>query len=107
MSKFDEIIGYAQIKNELKQISDTLKNPKNYEKLGISAPTGLLLYGDPGVGKSLMANAVIEDSGRNVFVCRKNKPNGEFINEIKKTFDMAVENAPFSSTIWINSQTEM
>ena len=41
-----------------------------------------------------MANAVIEDSGRNVFVCRKNKPNGEFINEIKKTFDMAVENAP-------------
>lgn len=94
MSKFDEIIGYAQIKNELKQISDTLKNPKNYEKLGISAPTGLLLYGDPGVGKSLMANAVIEDSGRNVFVCRKNKPNGEFINEIKKTFDMAVENAP-------------
>lgn len=64
MSKFDMIIGYGAVKKELKQIADTLKNPEHYKKLGVSAPKGLLLYGEPGVGKSLMAAALIEASGR-------------------------------------------
>ncbi|MCF0135818.1 MAG: ATP-binding protein [Lachnospiraceae bacterium] len=79
---------------KLKQISDSLKNEEVYAALGVSAPKGLLLYGEPGVGKSLMANAIIEESGRQVFTCRKEKPNGDFINEIKETFDKAAENAP-------------
>ena len=60
MSKFDKIIGYSAVKKELKQIADTLKNREVYAKLGVSSPRGLLLYGEPGVGKSLMASAVIE-----------------------------------------------
>ena len=63
MSAFDKIIGYSSLKKELMQISDTLKNREFYDKLGVSAPRGLLLHGEPGVGKSLMASAVIEDSG--------------------------------------------
>jgi len=63
MSKFDMIIGYTAIKKELKQIADTLKNREAYDKLGVSAPRGLLLYGEPGVGKSLMASAIIEECG--------------------------------------------
>ena len=55
MSKFDMIIGYTAVKKELQQIADTLRNRDVYDKLGISAPRGLLLYGEPGVGKSLMA----------------------------------------------------
>ena len=51
MSKFDMIIGYNAVKKELKQIADTLKNREYYEKLGVSAPRGLLLRGEPGVGK--------------------------------------------------------
>jgi ATP-dependent Zn protease len=51
MSKFDMIIGYGAVKKELKQIADTLKNREYYEKLGVSAPRGLLLHGEPGVGK--------------------------------------------------------
>ena len=61
MNAFDKIIGYSSIKKELQQISDTLKNPEAYGSLGVSAPQGLLLYGEPGVGKSLMASAVIKD----------------------------------------------
>lgn len=53
MSKFDKIIGYSAVKKELKQIADTLKNREVYAKLGVSSPRGLLLYGEPGVGKSL------------------------------------------------------
>lgn len=94
MCKFDNIIGYAAIKKELKQIADTLKNREAYAKLGVSAPRGLLLYGDPGVGKSLMADAVIEASGRPVFVCRKDRPNGDFVKEIKAVFERAEDNAP-------------
>lgn len=94
MNAFDKIIGYNSIKNELRQISDTLKNRDSYDRLGVKAPRGLLLYGDPGVGKSLMASAVIEESGRKVFICRKDKPNGDFVKDIKATFDKAIENAP-------------
>lgn len=81
MSKFDKIIGYSAVKKELKQIADTLKNREVYAKLGVSSPRGLLLYGEPGVGKSLMASAVIEESGRKAFVCRKDQPNGDFVFE--------------------------
>lgn len=94
MSKFDKIIGYSAVKKELKQIADTLKNREVYAKLGVSSPRGLLLYGEPGVGKSLMASAVIEESGRKAFVCRKDQPNGDFVKVIKATFEKAIENAP-------------
>ena len=94
MKAIDKIIGYAGIKGELRQISDTLKNNEVYKKLGVSAPRGLLLFGAPGVGKSLMASAVIEESGRKTFTCRKDKPNGDFVKHIKDTFDKAAENAP-------------
>lgn len=94
MKAFDKIIGYASLKQELMQISDTLKNRECYDKLGVSAPRGLLLYGEPGVGKSLMASAVIEESGRPVFRCRKDEPNGDFVKKIKATFEKAAENAP-------------
>ena len=94
MKAFDKIIGYASLKQELMQISDTLKNRECYDKLGVCAPRGLLLYGEPGVGKSLMASAVIEESGRPVFRCRKDEPNGDFVKKIKATFEKAAENAP-------------
>ena len=94
MNVFDRIIGYSDIKQELIQIADTLKNQEIYKALGASSPRGLLLYGVPGVGKSLMAECLIEASGREVFSCRKTEPDGEFVKTIKETFDRAVENAP-------------
>lgn len=94
MSKFDEIIGYTAQKKELRQIADVLKHREAYDRLGVPAPKGLLLHGEPGVGKSLMASAVIEESGRKAFTCRKDQPNGDFVKVIKKTFEEAVENAP-------------
>lgn len=94
MSEFDKIIGYEDIKNELYRLCDVLKNPEKYKALGVAPIGGLLLDGDPGVGKTLMANCFIKESGRKTFVCRKNKPDGEFVNEIKSVFNEAAENAP-------------
>ena len=59
MNSFDQIIGYAEEKKELERIADALKNREAYERLGVSAPKGLLLAGDPGQGKTLMATALI------------------------------------------------
>ena len=94
MSEFDKIIGYKDIKTELFRICDVIKNADKYKALGVAPIGGLLLDGDPGVGKTLMANCFIKESGRKAFVCRKNKPDGEFVNEIKNVFTEAAENAP-------------
>lgn len=94
MKAFEKIIGYEAIKMELAQISDVLANNDAYKKLGVSSPRGLLLHGDPGVVKTLMASAVISASGRKAFICRKNSPNGDFVMKIKKTFKDAAEAAP-------------
>ena len=60
MSAFDRIIGYETIKTELRQICDMIHNSEVYENLGARLPHGLLLYGNPGLGKPLMAKAFIE-----------------------------------------------
>lgn len=94
MSEFDKIIGYKDVKTELFRICDVIKNADKYKALGVAPFGGLLLDGDPGVGKTLMANCFIKESGRKSFVCRKNKPDGEFVNEIKNVFTEAAGNAP-------------
>ena len=94
MANFGQIIGYENIKEELKWYCDILKNPKRYKALGVVGPRGVLLEGEPGVGKSLMSKALIEESGRKSYTLRKNLPNGDFVKEIKRIFDEAGENTP-------------
>ena len=94
MNEFDRIIGYSEIKRELAQIADALKNRELYAALGAASPRGLLLHGEPGVGKSLMARCLMDAAGREVFTCRKTEPDGEFVKTIKEIFDRAAENEP-------------
>lgn len=94
MSAFDRIIGYETIKTELIQICDMIHNSEIYEKLGAKMPHGMLLYGDPGLGKTLMAKAFIEESGLEAYVVRRNKGNDDFIGDITDTFVCAKANAP-------------
>ena len=94
MNEFDKIIGYESEKEELVRLCDTLKNRAKYEKLGMNMPQTLLLYGPPGVGKTLMAKAFIAESKRKVFYCKKDKSDGEFITAIKDTFAEAKKKAP-------------
>ena len=94
MKEFETVIGYASVKTELERICDVLKNPEKYARLGVNPPSGLLLHGDPGVGKTTMAKCFIAACGMKSFTCRKSKSNGDFVNEITQTFEEAKQAAP-------------
>lgn len=94
MSPFDSVIGYRSIKEELERTAGILRNASVYEAAGARIPTGMLIHGNPGVGKSLMSECFIEASGLPAFTCRKDMPDGEFVAHIRKLFDDAIAAVP-------------
>lgn len=56
--RFKDVAGISEVKEELLEIIDYLKNPRFYQELGIALPKGVLLVGPPGVGKTMIAKAV-------------------------------------------------
>jgi cell division protease FtsH len=91
---FEEIVGYEDIKKELRIISDMLNNADVYKKLGACINEGLILNGKPGTGKTTMANCLVRSTGRSVYVCRKKSTDGEFVKTINGVFQNAKENMP-------------
>ena len=60
---FDDVAGIEEVKEELTEIIDFLKNPNKYRSVGARIPKGVLLTGDPGTGKTLLAKAVAGEAG--------------------------------------------
>ena len=56
--RFDDVAGLEEEKGELIEIVDFLKRPEKYTKMGARVPKGILLYGKPGTGKTLIAKAI-------------------------------------------------
>lgn len=60
---FSDVAGVDEAKEELQEVIDFLKNPKEYGSLGARMPKGILLVGPPGTGKTLLARAVAGEAG--------------------------------------------
>ncbi|MBF8983598.1 ATP-dependent zinc metalloprotease FtsH [Lutibacter sp. B2] len=60
---FDDVAGLDEEKEELQEVVDFLKNPKKYIELGARIPTGILMVGPPGTGKTYLSRATAGEAG--------------------------------------------
>ncbi|MDR0878199.1 MAG: ATP-dependent zinc metalloprotease FtsH [Treponema sp.] len=63
ITRFNDVAGVDEAKEELVEVVDFLKNPKKYTDIGGKIPKGVLLVGPPGTGKTLLARAVAGEAG--------------------------------------------
>jgi len=97
--KWEDIGDLQEVKQALKEMVEwPLKHPESFERLGIRPPKGILLYGPPGCGKTLLAKAVANESGAN-FISVKgpellSKWFGESEKKIRELFKRAKQVSP-------------
>ena len=65
---FEDVAGVDEEKEELQEIVEFLKNPKKFTDMGARIPKGVLLVGQPGTGKTLLAKAVAGEAGVPFFI---------------------------------------
>ena len=82
---WDDIGGLDEVKQELKEAVEwPLKNPEIFSRLGIRPPKGILLYGPPGCGKTLLARAVATESEANFITIKGPEVFSKWVGESEK-----------------------
>ena len=96
--KFSDVAGHTELKKDLMQIIDFLKNPKIYKKAGAKLPKGILLYGPPGTGKTLLAKAIAGEASVNFRAVSGSDFDEKFVGvgagRIRELFKWARKNSP-------------
>lgn len=95
---FKDVAGNESAKQDLEEVVDFLKEPKKYEKLGAKIPRGVLLAGEPGTGKTLMARAVAGEAAVPFFSISGSEFAEMFVgvgaSRVRDLFAKAKKNAP-------------
>src|SRR5881227_2939491 len=95
---WDDVAGVEEVRAELMEVVEFLRDPERFERLGAKTPKGLLLYGPPGTGKTLLAKAVAHESGANFYSASASSFVEMFAGlgaaRIRKLFNEARKHAP-------------
>lgn len=95
---FDNVAGIDEEKEELQEIVEFLKNPKKFTDMGARIPKGVLLVGQPGTGKTLLAKAVAGEAGVPFFFISGSDFVEMFVgvgaSRVRDLFEEAKKNAP-------------
>ncbi len=95
---FADVAGADEEKEELQEMVDFLRNPRNYTELGARIPKGVLLVGPPGTGKTLLAKAVAGEAGVPFFSISGSDFVEMFVgvgaSRVRDLFDQAKKSAP-------------
>ena len=95
---FDDVAGVDEEKEELEEIVEFLKTPKKFTDMGARIPKGVLLVGQPGTGKTLLAKAVAGEAGVPFFSISGSEFVEMFVgvgaSRVRDLFDQAKKNAP-------------
>jgi cell division protease FtsH len=93
-----DVAGVEEVRGELMEVVEFMREPKRFERLGAKVPKGILLYGPPGTGKTLLAKAVAHESGANFYSASAASFVEMFAGlgaaRIRKLFNEARKNAP-------------
>lgn len=96
--RFSDVQGVDEAKQELKDVVEFLRNPERFKRLGGKMPTGVLLIGSPGTGKTLLAKAVAGEAGVPFFFCSGSEFDEMFVGvgaaRVRNLFAAAKEHAP-------------
>src|SRR3989339_723087 len=97
--RWEDIGGLEDVKKSMKEVVEwPLKYPDSFKRLGISPPKGILLYGPPGCGKTLLAKAVANESGANFISVKGPELLSMYVGEsekhIREVFRRAKQVAP-------------
>lgn len=95
---FDDVAGADEVKEELEEVVEFLKNPRKFNEIGAKIPKGVLLYGPPGTGKTLLARAVAGEAGVPFFSISGSDFVEMFVgvgaSRVRDLFDQAKKNSP-------------
>ena len=95
---FDDVAGVDEEKEELEEIVEFLKNPTKFTEMGAHIPKGVLLVGQPGTGKTLLAKAVAGEAGVPFFIISGSDFVEMFVgvgaSRVRDLFEQAKKNAP-------------
>ncbi len=90
---FKNVIGYDSIKSELMVISDMFLNKEAYDEIGARLPHGIMIAGEPGLGKTLLSNCFIKGCGCTSFLIKNDCLNDDLIKNITNVFEEAKKTA--------------
>ena len=94
MKGFESIAGYEKEKEELLQLRRFLHNVGEYRKMGVRIPRGLVLYGEPGVGKTVMARAIADEGIALIEVRAADCCEENTAEKLQSAFEKAKTSAP-------------